>query len=256
MPGCVVGAVALFPLLRPPQASVAPRPMMPRCSSLPAPAEGGDTRPPFLQQPTSIRSNPGLSNNDRSRPRSAAVAPSHGGSSSAYTGFIQPRSLSVPSINTPGSCSVDYTAVSADNAWLDLQREMGSLKADNRMFLRGSRGISAHALRTSESAVSVLTKSLAENSTVCAEATTDLLAKTLSVGLDGPAPVWKGDRPGKRLPESVCLSKAPWQDTNNLTAKSSNTLQARMGCMCSRLVRLFSMLVGCKGLHTVCSVTN
>lgn len=112
----------------------------------------------------------------------------------------------MPSMNTPGAnnstSTVDKTADSAeDNAWLELQKEMGSLKADNRMFVRGSAGINPHSLHNAcGSAVSVLTKSLAENSTACAEATTDLIAKKLSLGLDAPAaPAWKGDGPGKRL---------------------------------------------------------
>lgn len=111
----------------------------------------------------------------------------------------------MPSVNTPGSLSTaadQKTALSSDDAWLELQREMGSLKADNRMFLRGSRGDAkvssgAHPLRTSASSASVWSKSLAEISTVCAEGTADLLAKTLSLGLDSPNPAWKGGKSGK-----------------------------------------------------------
>lgn len=179
--------------------------MMPRCSSLSVLAKGGDTRQYFLQQPTSKASNP-ASPSERPPPLLAAVAPSHGGGDD-YTDFIQPMSLSVPSIKTgvSSTSAVDKTAGSADNAWLELQRELGSLKADNRVFLRGSAGINAHSLHTSESAVSMLTKSLTENSTACPEATMDLIAKTLSLGLDGPAPAWRGDGPGKRLPENSLL---------------------------------------------------
>lgn len=118
----------------------------------------------------------------------------------------------MPSINTPGSCSTaveQKTAVSGDDAWLELQREMGSLKADNRMFLRGRRGdgpgVGGHPLRASGSAASMLSKSLAEISTVCGEATTGLLAKNLSLGLDSPIPVWKGGKPGKSLLLSIPL---------------------------------------------------
>lgn len=177
--------------------------MMPRCASLPAPAEASDTRSRFLKRSASIL---GLSD-DLSCPRLATVvAPSHGGSSSGYVWSALSKSSSAPSVNTPGSLSaaVDQkTALSGDDAWLELQREMGSLKADNRMFLRGSRdggqgnNSSAHPLRTSGSATSVLSTSLAEISTVCAEATTGLLAKTLSFGLDSPNPVWNGGKSGK-----------------------------------------------------------
>lgn len=221
-----------------PQASVAPRPMMPRCSSLPAPAEGTHTRrQAFFQQLASKPSNP-MSPNGRSPPRSAAVAPSHGGSN-ACTRCIQPRSLSVPSMNTPGGNStstVDKTAGSVDNAWLELQREMGSLKADNRVFSRGSAGINAHSLHTCGSAVSVLTKSLAENSTVCAETTTDMIAQTLSLGLDGPAPVWKR----KHLPESLPLEGIS-DDSNNLTTKYSERCRRRPFLVVC--VREFTILV-------------
>lgn len=115
----------------------------------------------------------------------------------------------MPSMNTPGSnnstSTVDKTAGSADkSAWLELQKEMGSLKVDNRMFVRGSARINVHSKHNAcGSAVSVLTKSLAENSTACAEATTDLIAKKLSLGLDGPAPAWKRDGPGKRPREKL-----------------------------------------------------
>ena len=197
-----------------PQASVAPRPMMPRCSSLPAPAEASsDTRSRFLKRSASILGLPETS------PRPGTVAPSHGGSGGDSGGYVWSalsKSSSVPSTNTPGSHSAaaaaaedQNTALSSDHAWLELQREMGSLKADNRMFLRGSQGgggggggrgsNKARPLLASGSAASVLSKSLAEISTVCAEATTDLLAKTLSLGLDSPKPAWEGEKSGTAM---------------------------------------------------------
>eukprot|EP00752_Nemacystus_decipiens_P002990 g2774.t1 len=190
-----------------PEASLAPRPMMPRCASLPAPAETSpDTHYRFLKRSNSILGLPDMS------PRLATVAPSHGGSGSGYVWPALSRSLSAPSTNTPCSRSAaaaeeeegdQNAAVSGDDAWLELQREMGSLRADNRMFLRGSQGgrgggrgnSKSSPLRASGSASSVLSKSLAEISTVCAEAATDLLAKTLSLGLDSPKPAWKGGKP-------------------------------------------------------------
>jgi len=102
-----------------PQASLAPRPMMPRCASLPASsAEARDTYP-------------------GSPPRLANVAPSHGGGggSGGSTWFAPLRSLSVPLINTTHTCSEaagTETTLSSGEAWLALQREMGTFKVDNR----------------------------------------------------------------------------------------------------------------------------
>lgn len=141
----------------------------------------------------------------------------------------------MPSINTPGSCSEaagEKTTLSSGDAWLALQREMGTFKADNRMFLRGKgkgcgSGTSAHALRASRSAVgvlkrylvgtsspgssavSVLTKPPGESSTVCAGEITDLLAKTLSLGLDIPVPAWKRGKTGK-VSASKAIRIATW----------------------------------------------
>lgn len=190
--------------LLPPQACLAPRPMMPRCSSLPAPGEEQSARSRFLKRSASILGLP----EDRSCPRLATVAPSHGGiiSSGSCVWSALSNSSPVPSMNTLAGQSAtaeQTTALSGDEAWLELQREMGSFRADNRMLLRGSRGgggqggSGAHPLRASGSAASVLTKSLAEISTVCAEATTDLLAKSLSLGLDSPKSVWKGEKSGE-----------------------------------------------------------
>lgn len=182
--------------------------MMPRCSSVPA----------------SIFSVPGASD-ERSPPKLAIVAPSHGGEDGS-TWLTPLRSLSAPSMNAPGDrCSEavgEETTLASGDAWLELQREMGTLKADNRMLLRGGGGCkgggsrpNSHELRASRSAVgaltkhltrkstppgssavSVLTKPPAESSTVCAGEVTDLLAKSLSLGLGSPVPAWKGGKPG------------------------------------------------------------
>ncbi|CAM9407603.1 unnamed protein product [Ectocarpus fasciculatus] len=181
-----------------PEVSVAPRPTMPRCSSLTTAFRVGDTTFRQLQQSASTPSIPRLSSR-HSPLRLAAMAPSHGGSNSVYPWFSQ-------SINT-SSCSTlaaEKLPTSADEAWLELQREMGSLKADNRMLVRGSsRGggggsgecINTSQISASSPALSVVTKSLAENSTLGAQATTDMLAKTLTRRLDSPLPAWKGANP-------------------------------------------------------------
>lgn len=124
----------------------------------------------------------------------------------------------MPSINmsTCSEVAAGVSIPSTGDAWLDLQKEMGSLKADNRMLVRGGSqgggtgsGLASNAqalLQTSGSAMSVVTRSFAETSTVCAEATTGLLAKALSLGLDSPVSAWKGGQPGKRLPDKGPLN--------------------------------------------------
>lgn len=197
---------------------------MPRCSSLPASAETSGTHLRFLEESVSI---PGLPD-DRSCPRLAAVAPSHGGSSGHVWSPVS-TTVSVPPIISPGhshsAAEEQRTVLSSGDAWLELQREMGSLKADNRMVLHGNRGgsgggqeISAHPLRISGPAESEMSKSLAEISTVCAEATTDLLAKTLSLRLDNPLPMWDGGKSGE-TPPSPSLTRKIGRLNNNLMAK-------------------------------------
>ncbi|CAM9964631.1 unnamed protein product, partial [Ectocarpus sp. 12 AP-2014] len=191
-----------------PEVSVAPRPTMPRCTSLTMPFRVRDTPSRQLQQSASTSSIPRLSSKHAPL-RLAALAPSHGGESGVYARFSQSRGLSIPSINT-SSCSTpaaEKVPTSADEAWLELQREMGSLKADNRMLVRdSSRGggdggggsgecINTSTISASSPAMSVVTKSLAENSTVGAQATTDILAKTLTRTLDSPLSAWKGGNP-------------------------------------------------------------
>ncbi|CAM9159192.1 unnamed protein product [Ectocarpus sp. 13 AM-2016] len=193
-----------------PEVSVAPRPTMPRCTSLTMPFRVGDTPSRKLQQSASTSSIPRLSSKHAPL-RLAAVAPSHGGDSSVYARFSQSRGLSVPSIST-SSCSTpaaEKVPTSADEAWLGLQREMGSLKADNRMLgcdsSRGGGGggggggsgecINTSTISASSPAMSVVTKSLAENSTVGAQATTDILAKTLTRTLDSTLSAWKEGNP-------------------------------------------------------------
>ncbi|CAM9627040.1 unnamed protein product, partial [Ectocarpus sp. 12 AP-2014] len=192
-----------------PEVSVAPRPTMPRCTSLTMPFRVGDTPSRKFQQSASTSSIPRLSSKHAPL-RLAAVAPSHGGDSSVYARCSQSRGLSVPSISTRSfsTPAAEKVPTSAEGAWLELQREMGSLKADNRMLVRdSSRGggggggggsgecINISTMSASSPAMSVVTKSLAENSTVGAQATTDILAKTLTRTLDSPLSAWKEGNP-------------------------------------------------------------
>ncbi|CAM9705167.1 unnamed protein product, partial [Laminaria digitata] len=138
-------------------ASVAPRPMMPRCFSFTTTTTdgGGRTCAP-VRSSTSI---PGLGRSKKSgepgrdplspSKRTTAVAPYHGGGRSHTTrqgSASVSRSLSPPPMppmpRTAGGGSSSATAgggqASAVDAWLELQKEMGSLKADNRLCSRGS----------------------------------------------------------------------------------------------------------------------
>ena len=135
-------AVLFAPLISARQASVAPRPMMPRCYSFTTTAGDGGTCAP-VRSSTSIpglgRSKPGC--DARSPPRwPTAVAPYHGGRSNTRPGSGSRSASPPPSLSRAGASSVtggQSFAVAAVDAWLELQREMGSLKMDNQLRSRG-----------------------------------------------------------------------------------------------------------------------
>lgn len=107
--------------------------------------------------------------------------------------------------SNPALCSATVAATATGDAWLELQREMGSLKADNRLESccsskagdddgRGGGGGDSNALRRQASADSLLTRSFGKGSDYSIEATSGALAKTLSLTLDTSASAWKDNR--------------------------------------------------------------
>lgn len=171
---------------------------MPRCFSCDAPAERG-TRPTLLLS----ASVPGLEKSllgfdARSSPtRFATVAPSHGERFSKCCGLASSASCIAAAAAAPAA------RFPTGKAWLELQREMGTLKADNRLGPRGRRrgrrcdaggnaveSGTAHTVQAQGSAMSLLTKSFSSEGVGDGAA----LAKVLSLGLDSPALAWPSGR--------------------------------------------------------------
>ena len=162
--------------------------MMPRCFYSATAIDG-----PTCTQVHSSTSIPGLDKSKpgydtRSPPRlTAAAAPYHGGRNPARHGSDTVGGRASRSVSPPPSRAADSSATagqaSAINAWLALQREMGSMKADNRLRSRGSiRGASAASALsqgTQGSTVSLRNKTPAGNSSDgnCADTASGALAK-------------------------------------------------------------------------------
>lgn len=209
---------------------MAPRPMMPRCFG-PAPLSQRhySSCPSLL--PSSSSSIPGLGG--PSTGHDATISPrrtrrqGHGPRvQPARNGLTPAARFSMPQ-NHPGCCSSsagdEEDAAVGLSPWLELQREMGSLKADNRLAPRrccgrgrgGSVGAEvAVAVCDQGSAISsILANSVGEScSEACAGATAGVLAASLSLRLDSPGSAWRGslgatvgrDTPGTWAGRAAC----------------------------------------------------
>lgn len=182
------------------QVSVAPRPMMPRCWTHPPPPSRKVDRP-FVLRSASI---PGLGCNHwpalhtdvQTRP---AQIQSSRGSPSAQRGLLS-NTASGPS-GLRSSAEVTKNSGSTD-PWKELQREMGSLKAESqRRWCRGGRrGVESlrNVLRAQGLAKTQTTKwtSTHKDSKEGMVAEAKAAANTLSSTLDRPVSSWRRDRGG------------------------------------------------------------
>lgn len=198
------------------QAHAAPTSIMPRCVST-ASVEASARRP--LLESSSI---PGLRasrllRSTHSSPLLTASCLRPDGSACTRRGVSSKRPSSTPSPGTSADYSVALPSSPATSSrhWLELQREMGSLKAENRIVSRrcdssigssgrrnantneagGSSKDGGSGNRTSLTphwCLSLLTNSLEESTAEGAGETSGALAKVLSLGLDTPVSAWRG----------------------------------------------------------------
>lgn len=177
--------------------SVAPRPIMSHCRTPTPPSHAMD--PPALLRSASI---PGLGTASwpilgipSGSSRKIASASTCGSLRAPYNGLCRSSSL-------PGASYISEDAEKTDggnhNPWLDLQREMGSLKADNQLGLSCHSGGSSgggdtvHGLTHPQgSALLKKSSSVAESADQQITAEVAALANTLSLRLDLPVSPWE-----------------------------------------------------------------
>lgn len=198
------------------QAFVAPRPIMPRCFSNALLVEGGCKFHP-LHTSDSI---PGLEKvwlecNAPFSPKMATPASFHGRS------FRTRRDLCrSSSILSSGWATSEESAYG--DSWVALQREMGSLKADNRLAPRSGSmdvgishdGVGPYKIGAQDSAILPLTKLSDQSSSNLVGRTPSALTGGESLTLDKPTSAWRGnhvadvkhDLSGRRL-RQVLLEK-------------------------------------------------
>lgn len=182
------------------QVSVAPRPTMPRCWTS-APPPHSLSRRPVMIQSTSI---PGLGVTSSSLPGISTTSSRK--TVTTYRSLWAPYSALARSSSASSERNVSWEADEWGDEnirrWLELQREMGSLKADNQLepsspSVGGSRGGDASRGPVMLQAPKPLASlSIAESSEQHAEKETEketeAIVHVLSSRLNRPALPWKG----------------------------------------------------------------
>lgn len=202
---------------------------MPRCFSFTTRTNDGGTCAP-VRSLTSIpglgRSKPGC--DARSPPRRpTAVASYHGGRSNTRPGSASRSASPQPSLSRAEGFSATGEKKSAVDAWLELQREMGSLKVDNQLRSRGSSRNSGTtnilSRGTQGSTASLAAKPVGNSSDDgddddCADKASGVVAKRSPREADLPTSVRRDDAHGELLllPYSrrrvrVAPLTSPWQ---------------------------------------------